>query len=201
MRHPDGDVVRKVYERLLLCAKAGALATETKLTVKFEGGTREILPNSVLSQVSLQNLKSLNDMSYSADELQFALKLRETFEERPPLESIKQVFDRNGSSGKGSTDVGDVSWLVPTTGFSTACWVPGTPAHSWQAVAGGGTSIGRKGMHLAARVLERQNPSLERRRVQDDEDGVWQERPDETRPAGRRPQDCAHRSGSGYRSP
>ncbi len=153
VRHPDGDVVRKVYERLLLCAKAGALATETKLTVKFEGGTREILPNSVLSQVSLQNLRALNDMSYSADELQFALKLRETFDERPSLDSIKQVFDRNGSSGKGSTDVGDVSWLVPTTGFSTCCWVPGTPGHSWQAVAGGGTTIGRKGMHLAARVL------------------------------------------------
>jgi aminobenzoyl-glutamate utilization protein B len=55
--------------------------------------------------------------------------------------------------GRGSTDVGDVSWVVPTSGFSTACWVPGTPAHSWQACAAGGTSIGRKGMQLAARVL------------------------------------------------
>jgi aminobenzoyl-glutamate utilization protein B len=53
----------------------------------------------------------------------------------------------------GSTDVGDVSWTVPTTGFGTACWVPGTPGHSWQAVAAGGTSIGRKGMNVAARVL------------------------------------------------
>jgi aminobenzoyl-glutamate utilization protein B len=59
----------------------------------------------------------------------------------------------SGQVGKGSTDVGDVSWVVPTTGFSTACWVPGTPGHSWQAVAAGGTSIGRKGMELAARVL------------------------------------------------
>jgi aminobenzoyl-glutamate utilization protein B len=42
---------------------------------------------------------------------------------------------------------------VPTAGFSTACWVPGTPGHSWQAVACGGTTIGRKGMDLAARVL------------------------------------------------
>jgi aminobenzoyl-glutamate utilization protein B len=49
--------------------------------------------------------------------------------------------------------VGDVSWVVPTAGFSTACWVPGTSAHSWQAVAAGGTTIGRKGMVLAARVL------------------------------------------------
>ncbi len=49
--------------------------------------------------------------------------------------------------------MGDVSWVVPTVGFTTACWVPGTSAHSWQAVAAGGTTIGRKGMILAARVL------------------------------------------------
>ena len=53
----------------------------------------------------------------------------------------------------GSTDVGDVSWLVPTVGFYAATWVPGTPAHSWQAVAAGGMSIGHKGMQLATRVL------------------------------------------------
>ena len=55
----------------------------------------------------------------------------------------------------GSTDVGDVSWNVPTVGFGTATWVPGTPAHSWQAVAAGGTSIGHKGMLLAAKLLAR----------------------------------------------
>ena len=55
--------------------------------------------------------------------------------------------------GAGSTDVGDVSWTVPTAGFSTATWVPGTPAHSWQAVAAGGMSIGMKGMQNAAKVL------------------------------------------------
>ena len=53
----------------------------------------------------------------------------------------------------GSTDVGDVSWAVPTAGFSTATWVPGTPSHSWQAVAASGTSIGHKGMMLAAKVI------------------------------------------------
>jgi aminobenzoyl-glutamate utilization protein B len=56
-------------------------------------------------------------------------------------------------SGFGSTDVGDVSWVVPTAGLSTATWVPGTAAHSWQAVAAGGTSIGYKGMMMAAKTL------------------------------------------------
>ena len=53
----------------------------------------------------------------------------------------------------GSTDVGDVSWLVPTAGFSTATFVPGTPGHSWQSTACAGMSIGHKGMIAAAKTL------------------------------------------------
>ena len=53
----------------------------------------------------------------------------------------------------GSTDVGDVSWVVPTVGLRTSTWVPGTAAHSWQAIAAGGTSIGTKGMRVAAKAL------------------------------------------------
>ena len=55
--------------------------------------------------------------------------------------------------GGGSTDVGDISWLVPTVGLGTATWVPGTSAHTWQAVAAGGMSIGQKGMMVAAKTL------------------------------------------------
>jgi aminobenzoyl-glutamate utilization protein B len=153
IRHPDGDVVRGLYKRLVLCAQAGALATETKLEVGFEGGIREILPNNTLAQVTMKNLAELTDLTYTQEETAFALRIQETFVRKPPLTSIQEIVDRSGSIGKGSTDIGDVSWLVPTTGFTTACWVPGTSAHSWQAVAAGGTSIGRKGMNLAARVL------------------------------------------------
>lgn len=153
IRHPDGDVVRSLYDRLVLCAQAGALATETRLEIRFEGGIREILPNNVLADITMNNLRELVDLSYTDEELQFAVRIQETLQKRPALDSIHAVEDRSGSVGKGSTDVGDVSWLVPTTGFSTSCWVPGTPGHSWQAVAAGGTSIGRKGMNLAARVL------------------------------------------------
>jgi aminobenzoyl-glutamate utilization protein B len=53
----------------------------------------------------------------------------------------------------GSTDVGDVSFTVPTAGMGSATWVPGTPAHSWQAVAAGGTDIGNKGMMVAAKTI------------------------------------------------
>jgi len=53
----------------------------------------------------------------------------------------------------GSTDVGDVSWVVPPAGFGTATWIPGTPGHSWQAVACGRTTIAKKGMLLASKTL------------------------------------------------
>ena len=66
---------------------------------------------------------------------------------------VREVEQRTGGVGMGSTDVGDVSWVVPTTGFSTACFVPGVPGHSWQAVASGGTEFGHRGMNLAAKVL------------------------------------------------
>jgi aminobenzoyl-glutamate utilization protein B len=56
-------------------------------------------------------------------------------------------------AGGGSTDVGDVSYAVPTVGMRAATWVPGTPAHSWQAVACGGTDIGVKGLMVAAKTM------------------------------------------------
>ena len=113
----------------------------------------EIFPNNTLASITMNNLKALNDLTYSEEELKFALKLQEELPQPKPLDSISQVIDKSGTVGNGSTDVGDVSWVVPTTGFSTACWVPGTPGHSWQAVASGGTTIARNGMNLATRVL------------------------------------------------
>ena len=153
IRHPKSQVVRTLYPRLVKCAEAGALGTETRLDPAYLGGTLELVPNDALAQVTKANLERLNDLRYDDSERAFAAKLRETLTEPLPLESLSKVEDRSGEVGKGSTDVGDVSWVVPTAGFTTACWVPGTPPHSWQAVAAGGTTIGRKGMLLAARVL------------------------------------------------
>jgi aminobenzoyl-glutamate utilization protein B len=153
VRHPDPEVVRELYPRLVKCAQAGALATETRLEVRSLGGTLPLLPNNTLSQVVQANLRKLNDLHYDAEEQKFAMRIQGTLLTRPPLDSIRQVQDGSGRITMGSTDVGDVSWVVPTAGFTTACWVPGTPGHSWQAVAAGGMSIGQKGMHLAARTL------------------------------------------------
>jgi aminobenzoyl-glutamate utilization protein B len=154
VRHPKADVVRALYPRLLKCAQAGALATETKLEVVHEGGIVEMLPNTALSAAAQANLTRLNEITYNAEERAFAARIQTTFSQPvPPLDSVGRVDAEINGAGTGSTDVADVSWVVPTAGFMTACWVPGTSAHSWQAVAAGGTSIGRQGMLLAARTL------------------------------------------------
>ncbi|MEX1232602.1 MAG: amidohydrolase [Planctomycetaceae bacterium] len=153
VRHPESEKLISTYRRVLRCAQAAALATDTELEVHYEGGIVELLPNDVLMNVTRENLQQLNDMHYDDDEIQFALKIQDTLDEKPPLNQFEQVIDLNGEIGRGSTDVGDVSWVVPTAGFNTACWVAGTPPHSWQAVAAGGMSIGKKGMQLAAKVL------------------------------------------------
>lgn len=153
VRHPKADVCRQLYPRLVKCAQAGALATETRLETMYLGGTLEMLPNDALAKMVKANLVQLNDLKYGDEEQKFAARIQSTLTDPPPIDSIMRVDDTSGQLGKGSTDVGDVSWVVPTVGFSTSCWVPGTSAHSWQAVAAGGMSIGRQGMQLAARVL------------------------------------------------
>ena len=101
----------------------------------------------------MKNLREQNDLRYSDQDLQFATRLQQTLDQPKPLETIHDVVDQSGTVGMGSTDVGDVSWVVPTTGFTVACFVPGTPGHSWQAVACGGNEVSRAGMNLASRVL------------------------------------------------
>ncbi len=153
IRHPQADVVRKLYPRLVKCAEGAAIATETKLETNYLGGTMEILPNQAVADVILANLKTLSDLKYTPEETEFALKIQATLAKPVALDKLNVVVNSGGEVSKGSTDVGDVSWVVPTAGFSTACWVPGTPAHCWQAVAAGGSSLGRKGMILAAKTL------------------------------------------------
>ena len=153
IRHPKAEVVRPLYRRLVLCAKAGALATETELEINYQGGILQILPNQTLSQVCMTNLRELNDLQYDNEDRKFIVRLQQTVDSPQPLDSITRVIDQSGTVGMGSTDVGDVSWAAPTSGFNAACFAPGVPAHSWQAVACGATPFARRGLNLAARVL------------------------------------------------
>ncbi len=154
-RHPNMPTLDGIWARIVKCAEAGALATETKMEMELVASVYNELPNEPLAKLVDQNLRRVGGVKYSAEEQAFAEKLRQTFplDGALPLGSQEQAQQMEGGVSSGSTDVSDVSWIVPTTEFRTATYVPGTPGHSWQSTACAGHSIGRKGMVVAAKTL------------------------------------------------
>ncbi|MBS1575948.1 MAG: amidohydrolase [Bacteroidetes bacterium] len=156
VRHPKKDEVKSIFERVVKAAEGAALGTETKMEYGVIGGTHDLLINKTLGEVMQKNLEKVGGVTYTPEEVEFAKKIQSTFTfKAPPIEKAATVdpLKMNSDAGGGSTDVGDVSYAVPTVGMSAATWVPGTPAHSWQAVAAGGTDIGAKGMMVAAKTM------------------------------------------------
>jgi aminobenzoyl-glutamate utilization protein B len=135
-------------------AEGAALGTETTMTYEVMHGNYSLLPNKTLQELVHSKLVSFGGIEYTEQEQTYAENLADTLPVGKTLIGEQEnVMPFVTSHSYGSTDVGDVSWNVPTAGFRTASWVPGTSAHSWQAVAAGGTSIGLKGAELAAKVL------------------------------------------------
>lgn len=154
-RHDRRDVVMAIFDRIIKAAEGAALGTGTTMDFEMIGGTHELLPNLTLQKVMYENLSKVGGIEYTAEEKAFADKIAVSLGQKEAnLATAKNVqpYKTEARAG-GSTDVGDVSFTVPTVGMGAATWVPGTPAHSWQAVAAGGTSIGKKGMMVAAKTL------------------------------------------------
>jgi aminobenzoyl-glutamate utilization protein B len=155
VRHADTRIVEDIFERVVKAAEGAALGTGTTMDYEIIGGVYSLLPNETLARVMYAKLREVGGVEYTPEEQVFAEQLYPSLKAPTlPLGSQAEVqeFDYR-RPGIGSTDVADVSWNVPTVGLRTATWVPGTPAHSWQAVAAGGTSIGHKGMTSAAQTL------------------------------------------------
>ncbi len=157
IRHPDMAEVRDIFNRVVRAAEGAALGTETRMEYEVIHGSFNLLPNETLARVMHRNLQKVGGVTYTAAESAFAEKLSATLPEQrqKDLASAGEIspFAAPEKPYPASTDVGDVSWAVPTTGLRTATWVPGTSPHSWQAVAAGGMSIGTKGMMVAAKTM------------------------------------------------
>ncbi|MET1260434.1 amidohydrolase [Flagellimonas sp. DF-77] len=154
-RHNRRDVLRGIFERIVKAGEGAALGTGTTMEYELVNGVHELLPNLVLQKLVHDNLSEIGGISYTDEEREFGNKIAKTLGQPGLNEQRALVVQpyKEQARAYGSTDVGDVSFVVPTVGFGTATWVPGTPAHSWQAVAAGGTSIGTKGMMVAAKTL------------------------------------------------
>ncbi|MDH3271556.1 MAG: amidohydrolase [Gemmatimonadota bacterium] len=156
VRNPDSEEVRAMFDRVVKTAEGAAIGTETRMEYEVIHGIYALLPNEALARAVHANLSTVGGVEYTTEERRFAELIHGTFPaDAPPIESATQIqpFEVQEVGSGGSTDVGDVSWVVPTAGLNTATWVPGTSAHSWQAVAAGGTDIGVKGMINAAKTL------------------------------------------------
>ena len=154
-RHPDAQVLDGIWERIMKCAQAGALASETR--VEFVQGTNYAnpLPNDVLSDVMGRALQKAGGYQFTAEESTFAAEIQKTLEAPSRRAGGPEQVHVSKAEGVGmaSTDAGDVSWVVPMGSMTAATFVPGVGAHTWQAAACAGTTIGRKGMVVAARTL------------------------------------------------
>ncbi len=154
-RHNTRDVVISIFDRIVKAAEGAALGTGTTMDYEMIGGTHELLPNLTLQKAMFDNLTKVGGIDYTPEEKTFADKIAISLGYKAAdVAAAKKVQSyQTEAKASGSTDVGDVSFTVPTVGMGAATWVPGTPAHSWQAVAAGGTSIGKKGMMVAAKTL------------------------------------------------
>lgn len=156
VRNPDVANVKTIFEKVVKAAEGAALGTNTEMKYEVIHGLYNVLPNETLARIMHKNLEIVGGVKYSAKDKEFATEILKTYPNmKVSLESANQIAPfvvREKGTG-GSTDVGDVSWLVPTAGMGAATWVPGTSAHTWQAVAAGGTDIGIKGMMVAAKTI------------------------------------------------
>jgi len=153
-RQPDMRILDGIWERIVNTAKGAALGTGTSMEMEIIGAVYNVLPNDYLATLQRRNLQKVGGVTYTAEERAFAESIRKTLSEPMlPVGSEAQIQPPRDEVTYASTDMGDVSWRVPTVQLSAATWVPGTPAHSWQAVAAGGTSIGAKGMMVAAKTM------------------------------------------------
>jgi aminobenzoyl-glutamate utilization protein B len=155
--HEDAEYL---FDWVVEIAEAGAKMARTKMSMHVDTDCHEIIPNLPLSKVVARNWHKIGPPKFDNADLRLARQLQEPLradfglKEAKPLEDvIEEIPAQPYPADGGSTDVGDISWHVPTTGLSTVCFAAGSPGHSWQNVAAIGSPLGHKGMMNAAKVL------------------------------------------------
>lgn len=155
VRDSSREGLMPVYERVKAMAEGAAILANVDYKVSLISGIHEVLVNRTGSAALQKNLETLGAISYTEEEQDFAKKIQEaTGKPQIGLVSVIEPMEETAEhSMGGSTDVGDVSYVVPTIRLSATTAPNGTPWHSWAVVAAGGMSIGHKGMAYAAKAL------------------------------------------------
>ena len=155
VRDLDRDGVSSTYQRILECARGAAIATETKHKVTLLTGVHSYLPNRPISDLLDRNLKAAGAPRWTDDEQAFARAIQRATgkEEKGMFVGIKEMAAEVQEAQGGSTDVAEVSRMVPTAKLRVASAPQDAPWHAWPVVACGGMSIGHRSMLTAARTL------------------------------------------------
>jgi aminobenzoyl-glutamate utilization protein B len=170
VRAEDLSGVRELYARVVDVARGAALMTGTRVDFEFDGGSANVLPNRVLEHVLHGTVEALGGVPFTDEDDAAARKFVDMY----PVAEVERHRLRGGLSAdasesllrtvpplhlqpstleRGSTDVGDVSWVTPTVQLYNPCMAFGTPAHTWQWVAQGKMPAAHKGMIHAAKAL------------------------------------------------
>ena len=166
----------EIFERISEVARGASIMTGTSFEIVRGDGFSDYIPNKVLGEVLMKNFQEAGAPDFDSEDHELAKNIQNTFSDQIMREAAAAVESQHGENaaaameGKvladvvfpinplktlmpGSTDVGDVSYQAPTGQILTACKAFGTPGHSWQEVSQSGSSIGRKGMITAAKVM------------------------------------------------
>lgn len=157
IRSPKREILKELTEWIGQAAEGAAKGTQTTVTSEIISGFYEKLHNVSLAELVQKNLELVGGVEYDDREREFAeaivTGLNRDVSTLKQAQEIQLLKEEKPSLGGGSSDVGDVSWVVPTISFRTAVFIPGSAGHSWQNVASGGSTIGTKGLLNAAKVF------------------------------------------------
>ncbi|MFC7553721.1 M20 family metallopeptidase [Pseudoroseomonas wenyumeiae] len=170
IRGPRVKEAKALFERVKACAEGAAIMTGTRMEMEIDKACSDTIPNTALEMRMFENLSNLGAPAFDEADRAFAAEIRRSLSEEDIADSINAVgapeevgaqplhegvlhFDGNSRPGTGSTDVGDVSQIVPTVQCWGPTWAVGTPFHTWQAVAQGKSPSAHKGMILAAKGM------------------------------------------------
>jgi len=147
--------VDELLERVRGIAEGAALASGTKSELRVQSGDWEMLSNMAGAKLLHANLSWLGPLEFSEEEQEFARQIQRATDVEPVglKGEVEELLLDPGEPEGGSTDVADVSWVVPTLHLSVTTSPEGAPWHAWPVVATGGMSIGHKGMIYAAKTL------------------------------------------------
>ena len=178
VRSPRLGDLEGIKQRVIDCARGAAIMTSTTMEMEFVKGCSNILPNTTMEELLVKTMHEVGVPQYDEAELALAKSLHDALES-PEKTLVKisrlcsakeraQVLSHQGEPLYTfiaphtptdsplitvSTDAGDASWCAPTSQISVAAWAADTPAHTWQVVAIGKSSIAHKAMLYAAKVL------------------------------------------------